>query len=52
VEDDIQAASAREFMAKAASRAQQSHVLRIQKRAADEAKKWKFEVDSVKHSLI
>jgi hypothetical protein len=52
VEDDVQAASAREFIAKAASRAQQSHVLRLQKRAADEVKKWKMEVESVKNTML
>lgn len=48
VDDDIKAAYAREFMAKAASRAQQSNVLRKQKQAAEHLKSLRLEVESVK----
>jgi hypothetical protein len=48
VEDDIKAAAAREFMAKAASRAHQSDVLRMQKRSGETAKLLRQQVERVR----
>jgi hypothetical protein len=52
VEDDIKAAAAREFMAKAASRAHQSDVVRMQKKTGETAKQILQQVDQVRSELM
>jgi hypothetical protein len=52
VEDDIKAAAAREFMAKAASRAHQSDVVRMQKKTGEIAKQLLQQVDRVRFDLM
>jgi hypothetical protein len=52
VEDDIKAAAAREFMAKAASRAHQSDVVRMQKKTGEIAKQLLLQIDQVRSDLM
>ena len=52
VEDDIKAATAREFMAKAASRANQSTVLRAQRKAAEACKVLRQQADATKTAAL
>jgi hypothetical protein len=51
VEDDMQAATAREAMAKVASRAHQSQILRLQKKTSIEARKLRQEVEEFRRKL-
>ena len=48
VEDDVKAAAARDYIARAASRAHQSDVVKMQRVLGEEAKQLKREVDQLK----
>jgi hypothetical protein len=52
VEDDIKAAAAREFMAKAASRAHQSDIMRMQKKTGESAKRLRQQVEHVRTQMM
>lgn len=52
VEDDIKAAGVREFMAKAASRAHQSDVMRMQKKTGETAKQLLQQIEVVHSELV
>uniref|UniRef100_A0A7S4SVK9 Uncharacterized protein n=2 Tax=Ditylum brightwellii TaxID=49249 RepID=A0A7S4SVK9_9STRA len=53
VEDDVKAAAARDFMARAASRAHQSDVAKMQKSSAEEVKRLQKEVEQLRvHTKI
>jgi hypothetical protein len=52
VEDDIKAAAAREFMAKAASRAYQGDVVRMQKKSGETAKALRRQVEQLRVALM
>ena len=51
LEDDLKAAAAKEFISKAATRAQQSHVVRMQKRAIEQSKRLKGHVEAARQKL-
>lgn len=52
VEDDVKAAAARDFMARAASRAHQSDVVKMQKISAQEAKTLRKEVEDFQKTAL
>ena len=51
LEDDLKAAATKEFMSKAAARAQQSQVVRMQKRATEQSKLLKGHLEAARQEL-